>query len=635
MAQDVMPYVQPIVALMTGTVSGYEALTRFRDSAEAVHDVFAAAWRGGSGPELEAAALRAALDLPGRPPTAYLGLNVSPRAVDAGPVLRVLDQDLTGIVIELTEGHYVGGERIKWLAAWFRERGARIAIDDVGTGYAGLERIIQLSPELIKLDRSLVAQLRRDAVSRAMVESLVRFAARSGASVCAEGIETYDELEVVAELDISFGQGYLFGPADETWTSPPPEAITAAVSVQREALNATPKQSLFLDDYVLLERLADRFSEAEELEDLHHAVAGLARLVGSDDVVVSVVDASDDIVVPISHDDWSPVEGGYTLDRSPRTRWVLDTRRAAQVLATDRDADAHELARMARGGFSAMLLVPATTAGQTVALLEFFRWAPKPWTITEIRLARIGAGQLAATLDRPAARRPLTSSRQAESLRQSDPALQPSPGSAGEVAAGGYRRAGRPRERSRAAGSARGGVLSIVHAPTWRTPERRPALSRRARTRRVDRAQPTGVSRTQFDEYPRCCGRPTLVVCPFRTSSHMESLMNRSTLLRSALAAAATTWLLFAGTGTAVAAVLLPADAHRAWSCCRLLSCWRPGTASQRASTTPRAASRRSVGRATATGLSAACRWEPDNARAAAVHVLRQPAPGLALSPSA
>jgi EAL domain-containing protein (putative c-di-GMP-specific phosphodiesterase class I) len=398
--RDVIAYVQPIVALMTGTVSGYEALARFHNSTVPTHLAFEAAWQDGRGAELEAAAISAGLELRGRPRSAYVGVNISPRAVETPSVRQVLDRDLNGVVIELTENHDVSGERMRRFSAWLRDRGARIAIDDVGTGYSGLERIITLSPELIKLDRSLVAQLRDDPVRRAMVESLVRFAARSGAEVCAEGIETYAELEAVAELDISYGQGYLFGAAAPTWTRPSDEAVAAALAIHREALNATPKQSLFLDDYVLLERLADRFSEAEELEDLHHAVAGLARLVHSDEVVVSIVDATDGIILPISHDDWSPVAGGYDLAKSPLTQWVLDTRRAAQVLATDADAEVKELERMGREGFAAMLLVPATTNGHTVALLQFFRLRPTPWTITEIRLARIGASQLAATLDR-------------------------------------------------------------------------------------------------------------------------------------------------------------------------------------------------------------------------------------------
>jgi hypothetical protein len=170
--------------------------------------------------------------------------------------------------------------------------------------------------------------------------------------------------------------------------------------VHRQALNATPKQSLFLDDYVLLERLADRFSEAEELEDVHHAVAGLTRLLDSDDVELSLVDATTDRVVAISHDDWSPLDDGYQLTDSPITQWVLDTRRAAQVLATDPNADPREVQHLLDRGFSALLMVPATTNGQTVAVLKFYRRRAAPWTLTQIRLSRIGASQLASTLDR-------------------------------------------------------------------------------------------------------------------------------------------------------------------------------------------------------------------------------------------
>ena len=314
--------------------------------------------------------------------------------------MRALDIDLDGVVVELTEAHYVDRDELRRIATWLRKRGARIAIDDVDTGYAGLERIIDVSPDLIKLDRSLVAKLREDRVSRAMVESLVRFAARCGAGVCAEGVETHAQLEMVAELDISFGQGFLFGRPSPTWTEPSPDVVAAAVGIHRQVLSATPKQALFLDDYVLLERLADRFSEAEDLEDVHHAVAGLARLVNCDEVGLLIVDTDQDRVVPVSHEYWAPVEEGYPLDDSPRMRWVLDTRRAAQLFLTDASTGSCEREQLVRGGFTALLLVPATTSGRTVALLQFLRERAVRWTLTEIRLARIGASQLAATLDR-------------------------------------------------------------------------------------------------------------------------------------------------------------------------------------------------------------------------------------------
>lgn len=393
-------HVQPIVALTTGTVTGYEALARFPGSGAEVFTMFEKAWADGAGPLLEARAMSAALRLPDRPLTAYLAVNVSPRAFAEKRVTDALDVDLTDIVVELTEAHYAPTPELKRTAAWLRERGARIAIDDVGTGYAGLERIISLSPDLIKIDRSLVIQLRDDQVCRAMVESLVRFAARCGAKVCAEGIETTEQLQVVAELDIPLGQGFLFGRAAPTWTVPSRRSVDIASAVHRQALNATPQQSLFLDEYVLLERLADRFSEAEELEDVHYAVSGLTGLLHADQVLVSLVDAAADALIAVSHETWSVAGAARPLADNPLARWALDTRRAVQVLATDPNADRSEVAQLEAAGFASVLMVPVTTNGSSIGLLHFYRTSPSPWSLRHIRLGRIGASQLAATLDR-------------------------------------------------------------------------------------------------------------------------------------------------------------------------------------------------------------------------------------------
>jgi EAL domain-containing protein (putative c-di-GMP-specific phosphodiesterase class I) len=392
-------WVQPIVALTTGTVAGYEALARFGDQRIPVADVFERAWSIGHGPRMEAAALTAALDLPGRPDSAYLAVNVSPRAMEADVVRDALDRDLTGVMVEITEAHYVPTGQLSSVAGWLRERGALLAIDDVGTGYAGLERLIVLRPDLIKLDRSLTCQLPDDRVTRVMVESLVHFAARSGSTVCAEGIEDAQLLEVVAELDIAYGQGYFFGAARPDWAQLTEPVKAAAVQVHQQALSATPKQNMLLDEFVLLERLADRFCEAEELEDVHHAVAAVTKLVGADDVAIDLVDAEGSRVERLSHHTWEagPAED---LDALPLVRWTLDSRRAAQVLVTDTDADRAMVARLRAAGYGGLLLVPVITHGASLGVLSFYRRRPVPWTLTHIRLSRIGASQLAATLDR-------------------------------------------------------------------------------------------------------------------------------------------------------------------------------------------------------------------------------------------
>lgn len=380
-------------------MAGYEALARFADQRTPVSDVFERAWTIGRGPSLEAAALTTALSLPGRPPSAYLAVNVSPRAMDAQIVREALDRDLTGIMVEITEAHYVPTEQLREIAAWLRERGARLAIDDVGTGYAGLERLIVLRPDLIKLDRSLTAQLPTDTVTRVMVESLVRFAARIGSAVCAEGIETPTLLEFVAELDIAYGQGFFFAQPRPGWAGLSPEVVSAAVLVHQQALSATPKQALFLDDALLLERLADRFSEAEELEDVHHAVAATTRLVVADDVAIDLLGADRTTLDRVSHHTWQTGASQHVADL-PLVAWSLDTRRAAQVLVTDPNADRTMTEQLWSSGFGGLLMVPIITRGTSLGVVSFYRRQPVPWTLSQIRMARIGASQLAATLDR-------------------------------------------------------------------------------------------------------------------------------------------------------------------------------------------------------------------------------------------
>jgi EAL domain-containing protein (putative c-di-GMP-specific phosphodiesterase class I) len=392
-------WTQPIVALATGTVAGYEALARMPDRSVPVSDLFERAWSRGEGPAMEAAALVAALSLRGCPRGAYLAVNVSPRAFDSSLVRLALDRDLSGIVVEITEAHDVATSQLREVAAWLRERGARLAIDDVGTGYAGLERLIVLRPDLIKLDRSLTVELSDDRVTRMMVESLVRFATGTGAAVCAEGVETASQLEVVAELDITYAQGFFFGSARPEWSSLSEEAVAAAVRVHRQALSGTPKQSLFLDDFVLLERLADRFSEADELEDVHHAVSAVRQLVAADEVAIDLVNSAGLSIERLSHHTWTsgPVQ---SLSELPLLRWSLESRRAVQVLVSDATTDGALSEQLRSDGYGALLVVPVITRGNSLGLLSFYRELSQPWTLNQIRLARIGASQLAATLDR-------------------------------------------------------------------------------------------------------------------------------------------------------------------------------------------------------------------------------------------
>ena len=222
----VVPVFQPVLELATGRVAGYEALARMPgDVVRPPDQWFAQAHRCGLGAELEAAALRAALAAPDRPGLTFLALNVSPGALLSAPVRHVLRGDLSGLVIELTEHQlFTADPSLDRELAGLRARGARIALDDAGNGYAGLQQIIRLAPEIIKLDRSLVDGVAGDPHRFALLEALISFAATTRAAVCAEGVETLEDLAVLASLDVTYAQGWALARPAAPWVAPAPGA---------------------------------------------------------------------------------------------------------------------------------------------------------------------------------------------------------------------------------------------------------------------------------------------------------------------------------------------------------------------------------------------------------------------------
>ncbi len=206
---------QPIVDLLNGAIVGYEALSRFSLSPERPPDQwFSEAAAIGLGVELEVHALRAALSERHRiPPETYLSLNVSPQTV-MSPLLSdlLVASPCEGLVLEVTE--HVGVDDYGALTAALgrlRSWGLRIAIDDAGSGYASLRHILNIRPDIIKLDIALTRGVDADPARQALAIALVSFRQDIGAVLVAEGIETRGELEVLVRLGLRHGQGYYLG----------------------------------------------------------------------------------------------------------------------------------------------------------------------------------------------------------------------------------------------------------------------------------------------------------------------------------------------------------------------------------------------------------------------------------------
>ena len=214
--QRFSPVYQPFVNLQSRRVVGYEALTRFEDGLRP--DLrFIEAHNVGLGSELEAACARAALESAQRLPEEYwLSINFSPATLLDGRAAVAVEGGRRPLVIEVTEH-----APIKNYAAVRRAvreiGGCRLAVDDAGAGFTSLSHILELQPDFVKLDISLVHDIDADPTRQAMTAGMCHFAAQTGTVVVAEGIETEAEAQMLLKIGVPLagadllGQGYLFG----------------------------------------------------------------------------------------------------------------------------------------------------------------------------------------------------------------------------------------------------------------------------------------------------------------------------------------------------------------------------------------------------------------------------------------
>jgi PAS domain S-box-containing protein len=207
---------QPIMELATGKPIGAEALARFPGQPNRPpNEWFADAAEVGLGVELELSAIRVALsELDRLPSGTYLSLNAAPSTVTSPGLQEMLRcGGVAGrVVLELTE--HVGVEDYTELIEaldGLRALGMRLAVDDAGSGFSSLQHILNLRPDIIKLDRALVEGIDSDPARRALAGSLLTFGAEIGAQVVAEGIENQREQTVLRRLGLRYGQGFHLG----------------------------------------------------------------------------------------------------------------------------------------------------------------------------------------------------------------------------------------------------------------------------------------------------------------------------------------------------------------------------------------------------------------------------------------
>ncbi|HVO50741.1 MAG TPA: EAL domain-containing protein [Thermoanaerobaculia bacterium] len=228
---------QPIVAVKTGQVLGYEALIRGPQDheLEMPDDLFAVAREGDLLLELESLCIETVFSsLPRVARGKRLFVNASSRLLTHSVFLD--DRNLAemkrahgDVVLELSEKEVVFNyPAFREVVARLRAAGFGFAIDDAGSGYSGLESIVQLRPEYVKVAHTLVSGLQADRIKREIIGSLAALARRIDAELIAEGIEDPAELASLEDLGVPWGQGFLFGrPAARPVVLRPPAAKPA------------------------------------------------------------------------------------------------------------------------------------------------------------------------------------------------------------------------------------------------------------------------------------------------------------------------------------------------------------------------------------------------------------------------
>jgi EAL domain-containing protein (putative c-di-GMP-specific phosphodiesterase class I)/CheY-like chemotaxis protein len=206
---------QPIVDVHRDVAVAAEALARFDDrSNRSPSQWLADAEKVGLLVPLELALAGAALaQLPDLDEGVSLAVNLSPVTVLSGRLNEVLTGvPVDRVILEITEREPVDDyPALRTALSRWRDKGLRLAVDDAGGGYSSFTHILELSPELIKLDASLIRELHLHPHRQALARAVIGFAEEMGVQVVAEGVESEAELVELRRLGAHLAQGYHLG----------------------------------------------------------------------------------------------------------------------------------------------------------------------------------------------------------------------------------------------------------------------------------------------------------------------------------------------------------------------------------------------------------------------------------------
>lgn len=211
---------QPIVSLRTGQVVGYEALSRGPQNSplENPSTLFSLADRLEKTWELEyLCRLRAIERFAAASEEKLLFININPKIIEDSRFSKGFTKEkltLHGIepsrvIFEITEKNSITNyQEFCRILHHYTAQGFRVAIDDMGSGYSGLNLLANTRPQFVKIDLELIRSIDQDTLKQNLIKFFLEFSQVTGITLIAEGIETFEELKTLIQLGIEYGQGY-------------------------------------------------------------------------------------------------------------------------------------------------------------------------------------------------------------------------------------------------------------------------------------------------------------------------------------------------------------------------------------------------------------------------------------------
>jgi len=225
-----VPYFEPQVDLATGEIVGFEVLARWHHALSGVvgPDVFipVAEEIGLIGRLSEQVISEALRESASWDPSIKISVNISPTQLAdswlAQRIVRILSETAfpaDRLVVEITESSlFADMDLARSIVTSLKNQGVRLALDDFGTGFSSLSHLKSLPFDIIKIDRSFVANIHAKRESMAIIRAVTTLAGALSVPVCVEGIENEGAFEAVVSLGCEIGQGWYFGkpmPAEE------------------------------------------------------------------------------------------------------------------------------------------------------------------------------------------------------------------------------------------------------------------------------------------------------------------------------------------------------------------------------------------------------------------------------------